>query len=63
MHLNLLRLNICLSSSEVVQNDQRVVRNPMVIGRGPAGCAKSLEFAVPWGEACESLHSKLYSGQ
>eukprot|EP00972_Heterocapsa_arctica_P090788 13395442-Heterocapsa_arctica.AAC.1 len=43
------RLSIGLSSSEFVQNDQRFVRNPMVIARtsqgqgGPAGCAKRLE--------------------
>eukprot|EP00972_Heterocapsa_arctica_P005480 809177-Heterocapsa_arctica.AAC.1 len=52
MHFNLLRLKLGLSSSEFVQNDQRVVRNPTVIARGPAGYAKRLEYAAPWGEAC-----------
>eukprot|EP00972_Heterocapsa_arctica_P061450 9062688-Heterocapsa_arctica.AAC.1 len=51
MHVNLLRLKLGLSSSEFMHNYQRGVRNPLVIARGPAGCAKRLEFAAPWDEA------------
>eukprot|EP00972_Heterocapsa_arctica_P103997 15327137-Heterocapsa_arctica.AAC.1 len=53
MQFKLLRLKLGLSSSELAQNDQRVVRNLMAIAGSPAGCAKRLEFAAPWGEACE----------
>eukprot|EP00972_Heterocapsa_arctica_P015419 2272025-Heterocapsa_arctica.AAC.1 len=43
MYVNLLRLKLGLSSSEFMQKDQRVVRNPTVTTRGPAGRAQRSE--------------------